>query len=103
MQKTIERATADTAQPPYDGPSRRWLSVAAVAVLGGAIGLGLTTLTDGPQLSSQDIAEVRAERMVEHQADLWSRQFALTPQEIAERRVAQYPEAYKRIWESQQP
>jgi hypothetical protein len=103
MQKTIERATADTAQPMYVAPSRKWLSVAAVAVLGGAIGLGLTTLRDGAQLSPQDIAEVRAERMVEHQADLWARQSALTPQEIAERRAAQYSEAYERLWESRQP
>ena len=103
MQKTIERATAEAVQPVYDAPRRRWRSVVAVAALGGLIGLGLAMVAGGSELSPHDIAEIRAERMVEHQAELWSRQFALTPQEIAERRAAQYPEAYRQIWESQQP
>ncbi len=105
MQKTIERPLpeagqrATAQQRPWN---RKWASIAVVAVLGAAAGLGLSALSGGG-LTPQEIAEIRAEQVVEYHAGQWARQNAPTPQEIAALRYAQYPDAHRGIWESQQP
>jgi hypothetical protein len=105
MQKTIERTLPAVGERPMTqqrARNRKWTSFAAVAVLGAATGLGLSALSGG-DLTPQEIAEIRAEQMVQYRASQWATQNAPTPGEIAALRYSQYPDAYRQIWESQQP
>jgi hypothetical protein len=104
MQKTMGRTVrADRREPPKP-PSwdRKWASIAAVVVLGSAMGFGLSVVSGG-DMTPQEIAQIRAEQTAEFRASQWAAENAPTPQEIAALRFAQYPEAHRRIWESQQP
>lgn len=106
MQKTRAEQPLETAgrrtEPEPPNWSRQWASIAAVVVLGSAIGLSVSALSGG-NMTPQELAEIRAEQMAEFRASQWATQNAPTPEEIAELRFSQYPEAHRRIWESQQP
>ncbi len=105
MQKTIEQPVPVKAlreAPETPNQTRKWTSIAAVVVLGAAIGFGLSALSGG-ELTPQEIAEIRSQQMVQYHAGQWATQNAPTPEEIAAIRYSQYPGAHRQIWQSQQP